>query len=180
MNSSFPFSFSRIATHFFSFSDAPRIALSVRWTSTLAPGTDRSSSFASAGLARLLMPPSIASALASSSGVGIRPADSSSSSLGFDGGTAASTTDTREAPRMGAPASPPMNVGSSSSRESASSVAAVHFLRSPRKSLASAFDLARAAGSSGNALAPSAVILALTTADVCGKPSSLRRSGADG
>ena len=101
---------------------------------------------------------------------GIRPADSSSSSLGFDGGTAASTTDTREAPRMGAPASPPMNVGSSSSRESALSVA-VHVLRSPRKSLASAFDLARAAGSSGNALAPSAVILALTTEDVCGKPS---------
>ena len=77
LNSSLPFSFSRMATHFFSFSEAPRMAWSVRWTSTLAPGTERSSSLASAGRVRLPMPPSIASAFAISSGDGIRPALSS-------------------------------------------------------------------------------------------------------
>ena len=68
---------------------------------------------------------------------------------------------------MGAPASPPMNVGSSSSREFARR-RVVRF-QIARKSSASAFDSA-AAGSSKTPWRP-AVILALTTADVCGKPS---------
>ena len=176
LNSSLPFSFSRMATHFFSFSEAPRMAWSVRWTSTLAPGTERSSSLASAGRVRLPMPPSIASAFAISSGDGIRPALSSvSSSFDAVGADRVSSTEMCEAPRMGAPLAPaPMNVGSCSSRAFASSETSVHIFRSLRKSSASASDLARVAGSSGKALAPSAVILALTTADVCGNPSSLR------
>mmetsp|Transcript_24756 Transcript_24756/g.60950 ORF Transcript_24756/g.60950 Transcript_24756/m.60950 type:complete len:231 (+) Transcript_24756:416-1108(+) len=173
LNSSLPFSFSFIAIHFFSCGLAPRIAFSVRSTSTEAPGSDMSSSGASGSSSS---PPFIIRcALAMSSEVGMRMSCSSSSSslFFFLRGTGALLKVVVGTLRMGTP--PPLrgrtSVGSSALLCSSCFSSSVQVVRSSTKALTSRLVLARTSGSLSRSM-PRELMRPRTTLAVWGNPSA--------
>ena len=183
LNSSFPFSRSRVATHRRSRGVAPAIARRVFCTSGDAFGTERSSS----GASSVGVPPSPASPIIASARdasaravrlpTAVRPCSASRSSTVFlrGGAVAPGVTVAFGTFRMGAVESlrGRRGVGSAASAASARFRSSVHAASSETNAPTSASTRARISGSSSRRV-PSACMRFLTTCAVCGKPSSLR------
>ena len=181
LNSSLPFSRSRVATHRRSRGVAPAIARRVFCTSGDAFGTERSSSGASSvGDPKSPASPIIASARDASAREGLarlsgRSASRSSTVFLRGGAVAPGVTVAFGTFRMGAVESlrGRRGVGSAASAASARFRSSVHAASSETNAPTSASTRARISGSSSRRV-PSACMRFLTTCAVCGKPSSLR------